>query len=83
MEPEGNPLVYIIQAAEKTYVTWEFTVRNPGGHSSRPRPDNAIYDLAQAITKIQNHRFPVRWSDMTLGFSTRRASSLVASWALP
>jgi len=64
----GEPVVYLIQAAEKTYSTWEMTVRNPGGHSSRPRPDNAIYDLADAITKIQNYRFPVRWSEMTLAF---------------
>ena len=65
---EGEPVVYLVQAAEKTYSTWEMTVRNPGGHSSRPRPDNAIYDLANAITKIQNYRFPVRWSEMTLAF---------------
>ncbi len=64
----GEALVYLIQAAEKTYVTWEITARNPGGHSSRPRPDNAILDLAQAIVKIQAHRFPVRWNDMTLEF---------------
>jgi len=64
----GDAILYQIQAAEKTYVTWEFTVRNPGGHSSRPRPDNAIYDLADAISKIRAHRFPVRWSDMTLEY---------------
>jgi carboxypeptidase PM20D1 len=64
----GKARVYLIQAAEKTYVTWELTVRNPGGHSSRPRPDNAIYDLANAISKIQEYRFRVRWSDMTLEF---------------
>ena len=64
----GKALTYAVQAAEKTYVTWEITVRNPGGHSSRPRPDNAIYDLADAITRIQAHRFPVRWSEMTLAF---------------
>lgn len=64
----GEALVYLIQAAEKTYVTWEITARNPGGHSSRPRPDNAILDLAQAIVKIQAHRFPVRWNEMTLEF---------------
>jgi len=68
LNAEGEPVVYLIQAAEKTYSTWEMTVRNPGGHSSRPRPDNAIYDLADAITKIQNYRFPVRWSEMTLAF---------------
>jgi len=68
LNADGEPVVYLIQAAEKTYATWEITVRNPGGHSSRPRPDNAIYDLADAITKIQNYRFPVRWSEMTLAF---------------
>jgi len=68
LSADGKAVVYLIQAAEKTYVTWEITVRNPGGHSSRPRPDNAIYDLAKAITKIQGYQFPVRWSDMTLKF---------------
>ena len=68
LNDRGDALTYLIQAAEKTYVTWEFTVRNPGGHSSRPRPDNAIYDLAEAITKIQGYRFPVRWNDLTLEF---------------
>jgi carboxypeptidase PM20D1 len=68
LNADGKALVYTIQAAEKTYVTWEMTVRNPGGHSSRPRPDNAIYDLADAISKIQAHRFPVRWNPMTLEF---------------
>lgn len=65
---DGKAIVYLIQAAEKTYVTWEMTARNPGGHSSRPRPDNAIYDLADAIRKVEAHRFPVRWNDMTLEF---------------
>lgn len=64
----GKAISYNVQAAEKTYVTWDLTVRNPGGHSSRPRPDNAIYDLAQAITKIQEYQFPVRWSEMTLAY---------------
>jgi acetylornithine deacetylase/succinyl-diaminopimelate desuccinylase-like protein len=64
----GEAVLYRIQSAEKTYVTWNITVRNPGGHSSRPRPDNAIYDLADAITKIQHYQFPVRWSEMTLAF---------------
>jgi carboxypeptidase PM20D1 len=68
LNEKGKALVYLIQAAEKTYITWEVTALNPGGHSSRPRPDNAIYDLANAISKIQAHRFPVRWNDMTLEF---------------
>ena len=67
LDPDGQALVYGIQAAEKTYVTWELTIRNPGGHSSRPRPDNAIYDLADAVKNIQAYRFPVRWNDLTIG----------------
>ena len=65
LDKHGNAVTYDIQAAEKTYATWEITVRNPGGHSSRPRPDNAIYDLAAAIRNIEGYRFPVQWSDMT------------------
>ena len=65
LSADGKAILFRIQVAEKTYVTWELTVTNPGGHSSRPRPDNAIYDLADAIKKIQAHQFPVRWSDMT------------------
>jgi len=68
LDSSGKALSYNVQAAEKTYVTWELTTRNPGGHSSRPAVDNAIYDLADAITRIRNYRFPVRWSDMTLGY---------------
>lgn len=64
----GEPVLYRVQAAEKTYATWEMTTTNPGGHSSRPRLDNAIYDLADAIKKIQAYRFPVRWSEMTLAY---------------
>ena len=68
LDARGNPRIYRVQAAEKTYTTWEITTTNPGGHSSRPRLDNAIYDLADAIKKIQAYRFPVQWSEMTLAY---------------
>ncbi len=68
LDANGKAIVYRIQAAEKTYATWEITVRNPGGHSSRPREDNAIYDLADAIKQIQAYKFPVQWSEMTLAY---------------
>jgi acetylornithine deacetylase/succinyl-diaminopimelate desuccinylase-like protein len=76
LDKEGRALTYNIQAAEKTYATWEMTVHNPGGHSSRPRPDNAIYDLADAIMKIEAYRFPVRWSQMTLDYFRVTGSKL-------
>ncbi len=68
LDADGNAVLYRVQAAEKTYSTWELTVRNQGGHSSRPREDNAIYDLAAAISKIRAYKFPVQWNDMTLEF---------------
>ena len=67
-EATGQPLIYGLQTAEKTYTSYELTVRNPGGHSSQPRPDNAIYELADALKKVQAYRFPVMWSDTTIGY---------------
>ncbi|HET9484942.1 MAG TPA: M20/M25/M40 family metallo-hydrolase, partial [Xanthomonadales bacterium] len=64
----GKPLVYLVQGAEKTYATFELTVRNPGGHSSRPRADNAIYELARALVKIEAHRFPVMSNSLTRAY---------------
>ena len=63
--PNGQPLYYGVQGAEKTYATWELTVTNPGGHSSTPRTDNAIYELSEAILKIRDHTFPVMSSELT------------------
>jgi acetylornithine deacetylase/succinyl-diaminopimelate desuccinylase-like protein len=62
----GAPLYYSLQTAEKTYADFSVTVRNPGGHSSLPRDDNAIYDLGAALLKLRAHRFPVMWNDTTL-----------------
>ena len=64
--PNGEPLDYGVQGAEKTYATFELTVTNPGGHSSAPRADNAIYELADALKKIEAYKFPVRYNDLTL-----------------
>jgi carboxypeptidase PM20D1 len=68
LDEEGRPVVYFVQTAEKTYATFELTVRNPGGHSSTPRVDNAIYELAGALGKLEAHRFPVRANEATRTF---------------
>ena len=60
-------------AAEKVYQTYFFTVRNPGGHSSRPRPDNAIYELADALKKVQAHRFTPQLNPTTRAYFSERA----------
>lgn len=49
-------------------MTYEMTVRNPGGHSSRPRADNAIYELAQAVGNIQAYAFPVMSTELTRSY---------------
>ena len=67
-EATGKPVIYTVQTAEKTYTSYELTVRNPGGHSSQPRADNAIYELADALKKVQAYRFPVMWSATTLAY---------------
>lgn len=64
--PDGQAVSFGVQAAEKTFVTYEITATNPGGHSSRPRKDNAIYDLADALEKIEAYEFPVMHNDITL-----------------
>lgn len=63
---DGKTTTYAIQAAEKTYTTFEITKRNSGGHSSIPRPDNAIYELAAALGKIAAYSFPVKWNDVSV-----------------
>jgi acetylornithine deacetylase/succinyl-diaminopimelate desuccinylase-like protein len=66
-EQTGRASLYYVQGAEKSYASFELTARNPGGHSSEPRPDNAIYDLADALKALQGFAFPVQWNDWTLG----------------
>jgi acetylornithine deacetylase/succinyl-diaminopimelate desuccinylase-like protein len=61
----GESFRFLVQASEKTYATFELTVTNPGGHSSTPRTDNAIYELAAVLKNIEAHRFPVRVNDAT------------------
>jgi len=68
LRPDGSPLAYLVQTAEKTYATFELTVTNPGGHSSTPRSDNAIYELADALKRLEAFRFPVRVNDATRGY---------------
>ena len=53
---DGTSLGFAIQTSEKMFQSYTFTARNPGGHSSRPRPDNAIYDLAGALKRLERMR---------------------------
>lgn len=64
LDASGKPIAFHLQAAEKTYATFKLEVSNPGGHSSRPRKDNAIYALARTLTRIEEHAFPVQISPL-------------------
>jgi acetylornithine deacetylase/succinyl-diaminopimelate desuccinylase-like protein len=68
LDNEYNQLAMRVQAAEKTFATFELTITNPGGHSSRPRSDNAIYELADALAKIRDHQFPVHATPLTRSY---------------
>ncbi len=71
----GRHLYMSVQAAEKVFLTFKFEATNPGGHSSRPSKDNAIYHLADALGRLAKFDFPVRLFDVTRA-SFERAASL-------
>ncbi len=60
-----------VQAGEKLYEDYTIEVTNPGGHSSRPVPDNAIYRLGAALAKVSAIEFPIEFNDATTGFFRR------------
>jgi acetylornithine deacetylase/succinyl-diaminopimelate desuccinylase-like protein len=64
-----------VQTAEKSYVTYAVEATNPGGHSSMPREDNAIYSLARALARFADYAFPVRFTDTTRAYVQAMAAS--------
>lgn len=74
LNEDGSPRAYSLQTAEKTYADIEITFTNPGGHSSRPSSDNAIYRLSRAIDHIAAYKFPVETSETTLGYFRQTAA---------
>lgn len=64
MAADGSNKAFSIQAAEKTSVSYKVQTRNRGGHSSVPRPDNALYDMADAIQALRTLRFPVQFNEI-------------------
>jgi len=65
---KGKRLLAGLQASEKVYVDFQWEATNPGGHSSVPGPENAIYELAAALTKLQAFSFPVKLNDITRNY---------------
>ena len=71
---EGKPFANSIQTAEKLVQSFWIETRNPGGHSSQPRKDNAIYELAAALGRLEKYDFPVKLNDTTRGFFDKMAA---------
>ena len=76
LDEKGKPLIMTVQAAEKFPQNYTLEVTNPGGHSSRPMPNNAIYHLAAGLTKISAYQFPFQANDITKGYFGKMASKV-------
>lgn len=75
LEQGGRPVVRVVQASEKVYHDLYFEVHNPGGHSSIPVPDNAIYRLAAALQRLAGFTFPLSLNDVTRVYFERMAAT--------
>ena len=67
----GERLLNGIQASEKVFQSFRLEVTNRGGHSSQPRRDNAIYQLAAALLRLSNHQFPFNLNEVTRAYFSR------------
>jgi len=87
----GSRLDFAVETAQKTYMTFKMETTNKGGHSSEPRPDNAIYELADGLDKLSHYEFPFKTSATTRGYfaelakraSGQEQADLVALSRLP
>lgn len=84
---DGRIDAYFMQIAEKTYADYKLVATNRGGHSSVPRPDNAIYALTGALERLEHHRFEPMINDATRAYFQRiaeqdrgRYGELVRKW---
>jgi acetylornithine deacetylase/succinyl-diaminopimelate desuccinylase-like protein len=71
---EGKPAWNSIQTTEKLFQSFWLEVRNSGGHSSQPRKDNAIYQLAAALGRLEKLEFPVMLNDTTRRYFEKMAA---------
>jgi acetylornithine deacetylase/succinyl-diaminopimelate desuccinylase-like protein len=71
---KGKRVLAGLQASEKVYDDFQFETTNPGGHSSVPGPENAIYELAAALLKLQAFSFPVKINEITRNYFAHAAT---------
>jgi acetylornithine deacetylase/succinyl-diaminopimelate desuccinylase-like protein len=71
---KGKPLNVDVEANEKLYADFEIDATNAGGHSSLPVPDNAIYHIADALSRLEHAPFPFELNPITRAYFERRAA---------
>jgi acetylornithine deacetylase/succinyl-diaminopimelate desuccinylase-like protein len=72
---KGKPIDVEVEATEKLYADYQLTATNPGGHSSLPRPDNAIYEVTDALSRLEKSPFPFELNNVTRAWFTQVADS--------
>ena len=72
---DGKPLIVTVDASEKLYADYQLEVKNAGGHSSLPVPDNAIYHLSDALGRLKRHKFPFELNAVTRPYFERSAAT--------
>ena len=77
----GRRVSNSVQLSEKMYQSFRLETTNSGGHSSRPRRDNAIYELSRALVRISRHEFPVQLDEITSTYFERMADIETGSLA--
>ena len=65
---KGHIVAQSIQVGEKIYQDYKLVATNPGGHSSQPVRENAIYSMSDALLKVGAHEFPAEFNDTTRAF---------------
>lgn len=78
LDANGRRQALAVQVGEKAAQNFTFAATNPGGHSSAPTPDNAIYELADAIKAVQAYEFPIKFTDTTRAFFAATSQALPA-----
>jgi acetylornithine deacetylase/succinyl-diaminopimelate desuccinylase-like protein len=70
---QGKPVMMDVDATEKLYADYQLAVTNPGGHSSLPVPDNAIYHLTDGLGRLERYEFPMELNSVTRAYYERMA----------
>jgi acetylornithine deacetylase/succinyl-diaminopimelate desuccinylase-like protein len=73
LSDHGKPVMMEVDATEKLYADFQLSVTNPGGHSSIPRTDNAIYSLGDGLAKLERFQFPLELNEVTRAYYERTA----------